>query len=87
MIYVYCWTAIASGKKYVGITKNLKNRNNQHYSEAFGQNSNLPFYNSLKKYGKDGFRFEILKECDTVEDAKQSEIEFIQKLNTLKHNG
>lgn len=84
---VYCYTNIVNGKKYVGITKNqLSKRHSQHIADTNLNRDNSPFHNAIKKYGIDNFTLEILKKCETIEDLKESEIFYINKLNTFVHS-
>ena len=81
MAKIYKVTNKENGKFYIGRTryKHLYMRKATHKWYA-KQGSNLPFPNALRKYGVDGFNWEILEEC---EDTKAGERE-IYWIHTLK---
>ena len=77
---IYLRTNKINGKKYVGLTTDLKTRQNR------WDNLNIPYAgnvinNARKKYGIESFGFEILKECEDNE-LNQWEIYYIKELNT-----
>ena len=77
---IYLRTNKINGKKYVGLTTDLKARQNR------WNNLNLPYAgnvinNAREKYGIESFGFEILKECEDNE-LNQWEIYYIKELNT-----
>ena len=77
---IYLRTNKINGKKYVGLTTDLKER------QYKWNNLNLPYAgnvinNARKKYGIESFGFEILKECEDNE-LNQWEIYYIKELNT-----
>lgn len=49
-----------SGKQYIGISKNAKRRWTAHETEAIQNNSHLPLHKSIRKYGFQSFKKEIL---------------------------
>ena len=70
-----------SGKSYIGITKRkIEDRWSNHVSKALNNpNYNHPFYNAIRKYGKDSFTLKILRDNLTEEEAKKAEIEEISR--------
>ena len=62
---IYCAHCIFTGKKYIGqtIKKYLNLRIAEHFADC--TNYNHKFANALKKYGRDGFIWGIVEECDT----------------------
>lgn len=77
---IYLLTNVANGKIYIGQTwehpveKRMGNGN---------QYSNSPYlYAAIKKYGIENFRYAVLAECDSQEQADQSEIENIIAYNS-----
>lgn len=88
-MYLYLITNLINNKKYVGITKNYKERFSYHRAKAFRPNHkeyDKPLYRAFRKYGLENFQFEVLREDLDLEEAKRLEIEFISKLNTLTRN-
>lgn len=65
MYLVYIATS-PTGKRYVGVTNNLKRRIKEHLSSPY------PFGRALRKHGKDAFRFDII-ECLDVHHAMELE--------------
>lgn len=69
-----------TGDKYVGSSKNVKNRWWAHRSPSrWKQNPNNPMYKDFQKYGIDKFRFQILAPVEP-EYLTQVEQEFIEML-------
>ena len=58
-----------SGKSYIGITKRkIEDRWSNHVSKALNNpDYNHPFYNAIRKYGKDSFTLKILRD-NLIED-------------------
>ncbi len=69
--YIYLVTNIINNKCYIGKTNNKNIRWSQHKSKS--KNNNSYFYNAIRKYGTQSFSFEIIKECETEEDAYEYE--------------
>ena len=81
MAYIYKATNKTNGKFYIGQTTYDKLSKRVachiHYSRNF--DTNIPFSNALRKYGREGFDWEILEECSR-EDRGKREIYWINKL-------
>ena len=80
MGYIYLRTNTVNGKKYVGLTTDLKTR------QYNWNNLNQPYAGAAinaarEKYGIDAFDFEILKECKD-EELDYWEMYYIKELNT-----
>ena len=82
MSKIYKVTNKENGKFYIGRTsyKKLYMRKASHKWYANHMNTNLPFPNALRKYGVDGFVWEILEECDDNK-AGEREMYYISELN------
>lgn len=67
---IYKATCLINRKCYIGKTNNLKERIIYHKKCSKSKNKkfkNILFYKAIRKYGFDNFKWEILKECDTLE--------------------
>lgn len=85
MYYVYVHENKINGKKYVGITNNIKNRwscNGVHYRPDDKNSKRRPFWNAICKYGWDSFTHSIIETVDTFEEACEEEKRYIKALNT-----
>lgn len=91
---IYCITS-PSGKKYVGqCVKKLSNGKNlghinrwkDHIRDSNGRDCCRLLNLSIRKYGPENFKIELLIECK-IEELDFFEIQFIETLNTLKPNG
>lgn len=72
--YIYCYTNLINGKKYVGQTNNLQRRINEHKSNAFNPKSvnyNNIIHKALRKYGYDNFQIDVL---ETLIDKTYDEV-------------
>ena len=73
--YVYITTNLINNKKYIG----------QHKSDLFDikyLGSGINIKKSIKKYGKENFKVELLEWCETQDDADEKERYYITKYNT-----
>jgi len=79
---IYCAHCIFTGKKYIGqtIKNKLQYRMAQHFIDC--KSYNHKFANALKKYGKDGFIWGIVEECDS-DLLNEREIYWISKYSTF----
>jgi len=69
--FIYCTTNLVNGKKYVG--KHLTNNIDDNY---FG--SGLILKESIQKYGREFFSFEILEFCDSLDELNSKEYFWIK---------
>jgi group I intron endonuclease len=80
MYNIYKITNTINDKFYIGVTKS-KYRFSQHMSSAFRGEKNTPLYNSIRKYGRDNFKYEILESGNDYEYGWQvREPYYIKKL-------
>ena len=79
---IYKATNKINGKIYIGQTiKTLQKRINGHISN--GNRYNYKFANAIKKYGADGFEWEIIEECKTIKQLNEREEYWIKELNSM----
>lgn len=72
-----------NGKSYIGLSKKPRVRVADHLRRAKrGQHENHPFYSAIRKYGAESVRWEILFECEDLENAKSAEVAGIALLET-----
>lgn len=84
MGYIYCITNKINGKKYIGQSKRDNGiRIKEHFQVAQDNHTNLHLYNSIRKYGKDNFTIEMLKNNIPECELDKWEIYYIQKYDTL----
>jgi group I intron endonuclease len=81
MIGIYRIINKTNQKSYVGQSINIELRLNQHFRNAFNQNTHTyeyPLSRAIRKYGKDNFETIVLEECDlnTITDREQYWIEY-----------
>ena len=72
MRYVYVLRNLITGKVYVGQTTNPKRREWGHFAIA-KQGNERPLYRSIRKHGKENFKFEVIEECndDLINEREQ----------------
>jgi hypothetical protein len=72
---VYKVTNLKTNQIYIGqTTKTLEIRKKQHFNSL---HLTSPFATALKKYAKEDFVWEVIKECSSLEELNSSEIELI----------
>lgn len=76
---IYMITCKANGKIYIGSSKDVMFRKRRHFSQIFIRAKRNDFAEDLMKYGKEGFDFEILCECDHLGKRQTLEMELINK--------
>lgn len=81
---VYIHINKTNDKKYIGITSKPPK---QRWDNGKGYLNNPYFNHSIEKYGWDNFEHKVLFENLTKEESKITEIEMIEKFNTLVPNG
>ena len=93
MRIIYCYTNKTNGKKYIGQTKNEKQRIRGHKSSAFNpkdKDYDYPFHAAIRKYGWDNFDYNVLEQFsdEEWELTNQREVYYIAHFGTLtKQNG
>lgn len=80
---VYVHTNQQNNKKYIGITCQQPA---YRWSNGSGYKTQAKFYNAIKKYGWENFTHEILLENLTETEAKEKEVELIDKYKTIDPN-
>ena len=84
--YIYSITNTQNEKKYIGQTKNIKNRWTQHRSSLNNNHHhNKHLQAAWNKYGEYSFAFKIIEECDNS-DMNERERYWIEKLDS-KNSG
>ena len=77
---VYKITNTITGDSYIGSSKNVKRRLEEHKRQSvWNRCSNNPMYLDFQKYGVDKFAFEILAEVEE-DSLKETEQQFIETL-------
>ena len=89
MTGIYKFQKKFNNKIYIGQSKCIEKRKRQHLTDAFNKNSecyNGLFHRAIRKYGIDGFLFEVLVEC-SVDELNEQEVSYISQYNSLYPNG
>jgi len=72
---IYKITNLVNDKSYIGQTNNFDRRKIEHFSEAVRQTQyNSKFYNAVRKYGWENFKWEVLYENVSIEKLDLAEI-------------
>ena len=80
MYYIYKATNKVNGKFYIGRCKGpIREREYKHWWYATNKNTNVPFSNALRKYGRNNFNWTIVEET-REENNGEREIYWIDKL-------
>lgn len=85
--YVYCYTNKINSKKYIGKTKNIERRHEQHIKNAKSGRGHSLFHKAINKYGIDLFNLEILYSSILEDDVLEKEIYYVElyKTNVYKY--
>ena len=82
---IYKATCIITNQCYIGFDSNWPNRKKSHKRES-KKNSNIKFYNAIKKYGWDNFEWEVIyRSKDDVHCLNVMEEYFINEYNSTKN--
>ena len=72
-----------NGKVYIGKTKDFNKRKYQHiWNSKKVYNKHIIMYKAIRKYGEENIKWEILCECDNLEDMNKKEIFYIKEFNS-----
>lgn len=92
MIGIYKFTNKITGESYIGQSKNIERRYNQHKNHSdihkdTGESVERSFFHRMiNHYGFWNFDFEVIEECKE-DELKDKEIYYIAKYNTQYPNG
>lgn len=75
--YVYITTNLVNGKRYIG------KRSLPEFDVNYLGSGKL-LKRAIKKYGKDNFKCEVIKWCETEEELNNSERYYIKEYNAQK---
>lgn len=82
---IYKITNNVNGLIYVGCTINsLKQRFNEHLYRCFKSDYKSKLYNSIKKYGQENFKIELIEECD-LNTIYETEKKYIQEYDSYNN--
>lgn len=82
---IYCIENLENHKKYIGLSKNIKKRWNDHkYRLNKNDHENNHLQRSWNKYGKNKFTFYILETC-SEDELSEKEKFYINKFNTSNY--
>ncbi|QIW89770.1 homing endonuclease [Bacillus phage Izhevsk] len=86
---IYKVTNLINNKIYIGQTvEELKERQRKHfYSCDNNKDANTVFYNSIRKYGKENFKWEIIDTGDSKLELDEKETYWINETNSHISNG
>ena len=68
-------------------TFSLEKRKGEHLKGSQRQRPRYYIHRAIRKYGMDGFTWEVLYECDTHKELDQAELKLIEQHNALVPNG
>lgn len=84
-IGIYCIENTVNCKKYIGLSRNIEHRWNEHRSKLRrGKHVNIYLQRAWDNYGEDAFRFYIVELCESSMLSEREEY-YIAKYHTLSH--
>jgi group I intron endonuclease len=82
---IYKATNVVNGKLYIGMTiKTIHERRKQHFRNA--KRTKTLFAHALRKYGEDGFEWEVIDTAETHEKLQEKEIHWIKYYNSTNQD-
>ena len=89
MVYgrIYKITNKVNNKKYYGQTRQSPNRRWYQHQHSAKHGGKMILYHAMRLYGVENFIFEVICECDTLEELNAKEIEYISANQSLAPNG
>lgn len=88
---VYKATNKENGKVYIGYTsKTLEERKLEHLAKSKSKGDKHYFYlfkEAIRKYGFFCFEWEIICECNSIDECYEKEKHFIKEMNTISPDG
>ena len=82
---IYCIENITNSKKYIGLSRNIEQRWNEHLSKLRrGKHGNVYLQRAWNNCGEDAFKFYIVELCDS-NMLSEREKYYIEKYHTLSH--
>jgi group I intron endonuclease len=83
---IYIITNTVNNKVYIGQTiQSIQKRFREHVCGAVTKNKKQPLYASIRKYGRDKFKIEILKDDIEAKDLNKFETEYIIKYDSVEN--
>lgn len=80
---IYKVTNKINGMSYIGQTVNdLDKRKREHIRRVLNNKDNIYFHNALRKYGAENFDWDIIEECDDIDELNKLEVFYIGFYNT-----
>lgn len=89
MVGIYKFQNKTNGKIYIGQSKDVEKRKQQHFEHAFNvkrHDYDCIFHRAIRKHGIDNFEFKILEQCASS-DLNEKEQYYIQQYNSVMPNG
>jgi hypothetical protein len=87
MAILYRVTNKLNTKKYYGITSGTLSKRKKTHLHSAKRGSSGVFHTAIRKYGKDNFVWETIREFPSIEEAGKAETEIIIEENTVCPNG
>ena len=82
---IYCIENTLNGKRYIGLSRDIRRRWNEHKSDLRNNNHvNTYLQSAWNLYGEESFKFSILEICDPIEVCDKERY-YIEKYHTLSH--
>lgn len=85
---IYKVTNKVNGKIYIGQTiVGLAKRKEGHINDALANRDNNYFHNSISKYGKENFKWQVIEHCDSKEELDEMEFHYIKQFRSFGSGG
>jgi group I intron endonuclease len=81
--HIYKITNLINNKCYYGQTRQPPNRRWSQHKQNAKKGGKMVLYAAMRKHGIENFTFEIICECNDLQEMNKKEIEYISENNTL----
>ena len=83
---IYKATNLINNKSYIGQTiHSLESRKSGHL-ESVKNKSKCAFHRAIRKYGEVNFKWEVIYECNSIDELNEKEQHYIKEYNTFTGN-
>lgn len=81
---IYKCTNKFTGEMYIGLTTTSLEKRKRRHRRSVYCGSKTKFHEALRKFGFEAFKWRTIEKCNSIDELKEREKYWIEKLNTLE---